>query len=155
MAEEKLPTRAEDFSEWYNRLVVKAQLADYRPHVVQVDSVVPRPAGADESVEQRGALGIAHETLPENARILLAGRAHRARDSRRGRSGNAPDAGYLYGLCRQRCRNSGNSWEKVRCREICRRGHDLFTRSNDGRLQSAAVLHVTFPGTKLRPSLRG
>src|SRR5947199_9631888 len=29
MAEEKLPTRAEDFSEWYNQLVVKAQLADY------------------------------------------------------------------------------------------------------------------------------
>src|SRR5256886_14446642 len=31
MAEEKLPTRAEDFSEWYNQLVVKAQLADYAP----------------------------------------------------------------------------------------------------------------------------
>jgi prolyl-tRNA synthetase len=31
MAEEKLPTRAEDFSEWYNRLVLKAQLADYAP----------------------------------------------------------------------------------------------------------------------------
>src|SRR5438477_600877 len=31
MAEEKLPTRAQDFSEWYNQLVVKAQLADYAP----------------------------------------------------------------------------------------------------------------------------
>jgi len=31
MAEEKLPTRAEDFSEWYNQLVVKADLADYAP----------------------------------------------------------------------------------------------------------------------------
>src|SRR5216117_689610 len=31
MAEEKLPTRAEYFSEWYNQLVVKAQLADYAP----------------------------------------------------------------------------------------------------------------------------
>jgi prolyl-tRNA synthetase len=31
MAEEKLPTRAEDFSEWYNQLVLKAQLADYAP----------------------------------------------------------------------------------------------------------------------------
>ena len=31
MADEKLPTRAEDFSEWYNQLVLKAQLADYAP----------------------------------------------------------------------------------------------------------------------------
>src|SRR5436309_7236028 len=28
MAEDKLPTRAQDFSEWYNQLVLKAQLAD-------------------------------------------------------------------------------------------------------------------------------
>src|SRR3974377_620177 len=31
MADEKLPTRADDFSEWYNQLVLKAQLADYAP----------------------------------------------------------------------------------------------------------------------------
>ncbi|MBK6793391.1 MAG: proline--tRNA ligase [Anaerolineales bacterium] len=31
MAEEKLPTRAEDFSEWYNQLVVRADMADYSP----------------------------------------------------------------------------------------------------------------------------
>jgi prolyl-tRNA synthetase len=31
MAEEKLPTRAENFSEWYNQLVLKAELADYAP----------------------------------------------------------------------------------------------------------------------------
>src|SRR5689334_21177910 len=31
MAEEKLPTRAADFSEWYNQIVLKAQLADYAP----------------------------------------------------------------------------------------------------------------------------
>src|ERR1700724_3739416 len=31
MAEEKLPTRAEDFSEWYNQFVLKAQLAGYAP----------------------------------------------------------------------------------------------------------------------------
>ncbi|MBV6392815.1 MAG: Proline--tRNA ligase [Anaerolineales bacterium] len=31
MAEDKLPTRAEDFSEWYNQLVVRADLADYAP----------------------------------------------------------------------------------------------------------------------------
>ena len=31
MAEEKLTTRAEDFSEWYNQLVIRADLADYAP----------------------------------------------------------------------------------------------------------------------------
>src|SRR4030081_2460959 len=31
MAEEKLPTRSQDFSEWYNQLVLKAPLADYAP----------------------------------------------------------------------------------------------------------------------------
>jgi prolyl-tRNA synthetase len=31
MAEEKLPTRAQDLSEWYNQLVLKAELADYAP----------------------------------------------------------------------------------------------------------------------------
>ncbi|MEP7136472.1 MAG: proline--tRNA ligase [Chloroflexota bacterium] len=31
MAEEKLTSRAEDFSEWYNQLVLKADLADYSP----------------------------------------------------------------------------------------------------------------------------
>jgi len=31
MAEDKLPTRAQDFSEWYNQLVLRAQLADYAP----------------------------------------------------------------------------------------------------------------------------
>jgi prolyl-tRNA synthetase len=31
MAEERLPARAENFSEWYNQLVLKAELADYAP----------------------------------------------------------------------------------------------------------------------------
>src|ERR1700731_1059502 len=31
MAEQKLPTRAEDYSEWYNQLVLRAELADYAP----------------------------------------------------------------------------------------------------------------------------
>ncbi|HVB88504.1 MAG TPA: proline--tRNA ligase [Candidatus Dormibacteraeota bacterium] len=31
MAEKKLPTRSEDFSEWYNQLVLRAELADYAP----------------------------------------------------------------------------------------------------------------------------
>jgi len=31
MAEQKLPTRAEDFSEWYNQVVLRAEMADYAP----------------------------------------------------------------------------------------------------------------------------
>jgi prolyl-tRNA synthetase len=31
MADQKLPTRSEDFSEWYNQLVLRAELADYAP----------------------------------------------------------------------------------------------------------------------------
>lgn len=31
MADLKLPTRSEDFSEWYNELVLRAELADYAP----------------------------------------------------------------------------------------------------------------------------
>lgn len=31
MSVEKLPTRAEDYSEWYNQLVLRADLADYAP----------------------------------------------------------------------------------------------------------------------------
>ncbi len=31
MAEEKLPTRSENFSEWYNQVVQRAELADYSP----------------------------------------------------------------------------------------------------------------------------
>ncbi len=31
MADMKLPTRREDFSEWYNQLVLRAELADYAP----------------------------------------------------------------------------------------------------------------------------
>jgi prolyl-tRNA synthetase len=31
MPDMKLTTRAEDFSEWYNQLVLRAELADYAP----------------------------------------------------------------------------------------------------------------------------
>lgn len=31
MADDRLPSRAEDFSEWYNQLVLRAELADYAP----------------------------------------------------------------------------------------------------------------------------
>ena len=31
MAEQKLPTRSEDFSEWYNQVVLRSEMADYAP----------------------------------------------------------------------------------------------------------------------------
>ena len=31
MSDEKLPTRSENYSEWYNQLVLRAELADYAP----------------------------------------------------------------------------------------------------------------------------
>ena len=31
MSDAKLPSRVEDFSEWYNQLVLRAELADYAP----------------------------------------------------------------------------------------------------------------------------
>ena len=31
MSDEKLPARREDFNEWYNQIVVRAELADYAP----------------------------------------------------------------------------------------------------------------------------
>jgi prolyl-tRNA synthetase len=31
MSERKLPSRSEDFSEWYNQLILRAELADYAP----------------------------------------------------------------------------------------------------------------------------
>ena len=31
MAEEKLPSRSENYSEWYNTIVQRAELADYAP----------------------------------------------------------------------------------------------------------------------------
>lgn len=31
MSDQKIPSRSEDFSEWYNTLVLRAELADYAP----------------------------------------------------------------------------------------------------------------------------
>ncbi len=42
MADEKLPSRSENYSEWYNQLVLKAELADYAP---VRGSMVIRPYG--------------------------------------------------------------------------------------------------------------
>src|ERR1700687_1100160 len=66
MAEEKLPTRAQDFSEWYNQLVLKAQLADYAP---VRGCMIVRPYGWAlwENMQQaldRRVKATGHQTVP-------------------------------------------------------------------------------------------
>src|SRR6185437_7126963 len=51
---------------------------DYRARVCEMESVVSRFADFDQSMEQRGALGAAHEALSAHVGIFLAGRAHSA-----------------------------------------------------------------------------
>jgi prolyl-tRNA synthetase len=70
MAEEKLPTRSENFSEWYNQLVLKAKLADYAP---VRGCMVVRPygwavwenmqAGLDRRFKETGHVNAAFPTL--------------------------------------------------------------------------------------------
>src|SRR6266704_5714155 len=120
-----------------------------------MDPIVSRPAGIDEPVEQRSALGIAHQTFFAHARILLAGRPHRSRHARRGGSRNAANAGRLCGFCHQRRRNSRDSGEKIRGRKVCRRSLHIRDRSDDGRRQSASIRHVALSGPEFCPSLRG
>jgi len=64
-----------------------------------VDSVVPGFAGVDEPVEFGGALGVTDEIVFANFGVLLAGRAYGARHAGGSGSGDAADAGYLYGFC--------------------------------------------------------
>ncbi len=52
MSEEKLPTRKENFAEWYNQLVVKADMADYAP--VRGCMVVNPTAGRFGKTSQPG-----------------------------------------------------------------------------------------------------
>ena len=70
MADEKLPTRSENFSEWYNQLVLKAELADYAP---VRGCMVVRPygwavwenmqAGLDRRFKETGHVNAAFPTL--------------------------------------------------------------------------------------------
>jgi prolyl-tRNA synthetase len=70
MSDEKLPTRSENFSEWYNQLVLKAKLADYAP---VRGCMVVRPygwavwenmqAGLDRRFKETGHVNAAFPTL--------------------------------------------------------------------------------------------
>ena len=58
----------------------------------EVDPVVARPARPHQPVGERRALGEGHAAVPAHDRVPLAGRAHRARDRRRGAGRDAEDA---------------------------------------------------------------
>jgi len=70
MADEKLPTQKENFAEWYNQLVLKAELADYAP---VRGCMVVRPygwtlwenmqAGLDRRFKETGHVNAAFPTL--------------------------------------------------------------------------------------------
>jgi len=70
MAEDKLPSRSENFAEWYNQLVLKAELADYAP---VRGCMVVRPygwtlwenmqAGLDRRFKETGHVNAAFPTL--------------------------------------------------------------------------------------------
>ncbi len=70
MADEKLPTQSENFAEWYNQLVLKAELADYAP---VRGCMVVRPygwtlwenmqAGLDRRFKETGHVNAAFPTL--------------------------------------------------------------------------------------------
>ena len=127
---------------------------DHRACLCEMDSVLPRFAGADQSVEQRGALGIAYEAISAHAGIFLAGRAHGARYVGRRRSRDAADAGYLRRHGCARCGDSGDSRAQIRFGEICRRGHYLFDRSDDGRRQGVAGGDFAQSGAEFREGVR-
>jgi len=70
MADDKLPTQKENFAEWYNQLVLKAELADYAP---VRGCMVVRPygwtlwenmqAGLDQRFKETGHVNAAFPTL--------------------------------------------------------------------------------------------
>ena len=85
MADEKLPTRAQDFSEWYNQLVLKAQLADYAP---VRGCMIVRPYGWALWENIQGAFGPSLQSYrpPERGvSIIYPKEFHRKRERSRGR----------------------------------------------------------------------
>ena len=63
----------------------------HRHDVREVDQVVARSAHAHQPVGERRPLGEGHAAVPAHDRVPLAGRAHGARDGRRGRGRDAED----------------------------------------------------------------
>src|SRR6516225_5685469 len=111
-----------------------------------MDSVVPRFAGADESVEQCGALGAAHQAVSAHPGVLLAGGTYRARYPGRSRSRDNSDAERLRGFRDHGCGDSGDSREKIGRGEIAGADvtYSIEAMMGDGKALQAGTSH--FPG---------
>ena len=81
----------------------------HRHDVREVDQVVARSAGAHQPVGERRPLGKGDASVPAHDRVPVAGRAHRARDGRRGRGRDAEDSRALQGVRRERARRCPSS----------------------------------------------
>ena len=68
---------------------------DYRYHVLQMDTILPRSAPQNQSVVQRHALGKDHSAFSPHERIPLAGGTYRSRHRRGSRRRNSENAGNL------------------------------------------------------------
>ena len=108
----------------------------------------------DQPVGERRALGDAHAPVPAHAGVPLAGRAHGARDARRGRRRSAPNArrvprlhGRLDGDARHHRTEDG-------LREVRRRASHVLVRGDDAGQQGAAGGHVAQPRAELRQGVR-
>ncbi len=132
--------------------------ADVRNHhwarLREVDPVLPRSACPDQPVEQRRALGAAHQTVSAHAGVLLAGRAHCPRHVRRGRGRNPSDARHLRRLRPKRSCGPRHPGSQDGVRALRRRGPDVFDRGDDGGWQGAAGRDLAQSRAKFREGLR-
>ena len=127
---------------------------DHRRVLQRVDSVLPRPAAADQPVVERRPLGTAPASVPAHGGVSVAGRAHRSRDARGRRGAHAANARRVSGRGGQRRGDAGDPRTQEREREIRRGAADLYHRGHDGRRQGAASRHQPQPRTELRQSVR-
>ena len=120
----------------------------------EVDQVVARSARPHQPVGQRRPLGEGDAAVPADDRVPLAGRAHRARDRRRGAGRDAEDPRALQGVRRDRARDARRRRPEEREREVRRRVAHLLDRGADGRRPRAAGRHVAQPRAELRQGVR-
>ena len=128
---------------------------DHLRDVREVDPELSRPAGADQPVGQRGALGDAHAPVPAHHRVPLAGGPHRARHRGGGRGGDADDPRAVPHLHGGVDGDAGAHRPQDRQRAVRRRAAHVLPRGADAGQQGAAGRHQPQPGAELRPGVRG
>ena len=129
--------------------------SDHRHHVREVGAVVARPADPDQPVGQRRALGEGDAAVPAHDRVSLAGRAHRARNRRRGRGRDADDSRLVQAAVRNRCSAmpvvKGQKSESEKFAGALRT-YSIEALMGDGRALQAG--HLAQSRTELRQGVR-